>query len=330
MNPDIIITAGKEQNGETAGGIVVDAIAEFSRKKSEGKTEKEYFALGLPTGSSPITTYECIAEAENNGAINMSDVVCFNLDEYLGLPGKTEEERKFHRESYWLFMRENFYNKLKRQPHAAYIPPGFKFSTIELEEALRNEKGSYTVKGKKGQAIVIARNPFDNELEIAKSCLKRIRYELDAYRAIIENYGGIDIQLIGTGINGHVGFHESGIPFSVKCGDRENDLSMLLVMLEESTREKAVEDKHFLAVEEAPKYALSMGADLIFKAKKIILLADGAGKAGAVITGLLLPVSENIPLSKIQQHPNATVVMDYAAGQGLVKAINGKYGLMYV
>jgi len=324
MTLETLVTTSKVQNGKIGGEIVVKAIQKFNLSSHI----TDFFVLGLATGSSPVTTYDYIVETANSGEINIKELVCFNLDEYIGLPGKNAEERKNHKESYWKFMNENLYSRLKVKPHASFIPKGFNFSTEDIDNALKQSKEGvdYIKVGKenKGKAIFISQYTTCKDLI-------RIRKEMDDYSKLIESYGGIDLQVIGTGIEGHVGFHEAGIPFITNKEKNPIDAKfytdVLLVELDSSTREKACFDRHFSSLEESPKYAFSMGNDLVFNAEKILLLANGEAKSRAILEGLKLPVSQDIPLSKIQEHEDATAVIDYSAANYLIRA---PYNLKFI
>jgi glucosamine-6-phosphate deaminase len=122
---------------------------------------------------------------------------------------------------------------------------------------------------------------------------------LDAYEKKIESAGGVDLHIIGVGGRGHVAFHESGIPFE---GNR-----MLLVKLDDNTVANAVRDGHFPSKEKSPRYAISMGAELVYRARKIVLLASGERKTGPVAESILGDVTCDVPISYGQR---------YAAGGG--------------
>ncbi|MBW2648864.1 MAG: 6-phosphogluconolactonase, partial [Deltaproteobacteria bacterium] len=112
---------------------------------------------------------------------------------------------------------------------------------------------------------------------------------LDAYAEKIVKKGGVDLHIIGVGGRGHVAFHESGIPFEGN--------EMLLVKLDENTVSNAVEDGHFARKEDSPWYAISMGAELVYRAKTVLLLANGSRKAGPIAESLLKDPSSLVPIS---------------------------------
>lgn len=120
-----------------------------------------------------------------------------------------------------------------------------------------------------------------------------------AYENAIDALGGIDIQVLGIGRNGHIGFNEPAkelIPFTH------------LTELTESTIEANA--RFFEDETQVPRHALTMGIQSVFKARKIILLASGANKAEAVCTMLKGNISTNCPASLLCLHPDVTLICD--------------------
>lgn len=120
----------------------------------------------------------------------------------------------------------------------------------------------------------------------------------------------VDIQLLGIGSNGHIGFNEPGTSFEV--GTHVTDLT-------ESTRKDNARFFDPLG-EEVPTQACTMGPKTIMNARAILLVANGENKAAAVKAMLEGPVTEDCPASILQRHPNVTVVIDEAASKLLEKA----------
>lgn len=114
----------------------------------------------------------------------------------------------------------------------------------------------------------------------------------------------IDVQILGIGANGHIGFNEPGTPF---------DSHTHVVTLKEGTRR---DNARFFDndISLVPTHAVTLGMQDIMNAKAIILLASGAGKADAVAKMIKGPVSTDCPASILQTHPNVLVVTDEAAG----------------
>lgn len=115
-----------------------------------------------------------------------------------------------------------------------------------------------------------------------------------------------DIQLLGIGGNGHIGFNEPGTPF---------DSVTHVVELKEKTRRDNA--RFFASIDEVPTHAISMGIANVLNAKKILLVANGAGKADAVKAMLEGPVSADCPASALRSHPDVVVIVDEAAASKL-------------
>jgi glucosamine-6-phosphate deaminase len=128
------------------------------------------------------------------------------------------------------------------------------------------------------------------------------------YEKKIEDAGGIDLQVLGIGNNGHIGFNEPGSSIYSKTR---------LITLENSTR--LANSYEFANISEVPRMAITMGISTILKAKQIILLAWGPGKAPVVQKSVEGPVSEQVPASLLQQHHDCSFVVDEAAAAELTR-----------
>lgn len=119
---------------------------------------------------------------------------------------------------------------------------------------------------------------------------------------IIQELGGIDLQLLGLGLNGHIGFNEPAdeFPKGTHCVD-----------LTQSTIE--ANSRFFASIEEVPTQAYTMGIQNIMLAKKILIIASGANKAEIIAKAFLGPVTPEVPASILQMHPDVTLVADKAA-----------------
>jgi glucosamine-6-phosphate deaminase len=122
------------------------------------------------------------------------------------------------------------------------------------------------------------------------------------YEVSIENNGGIDLQVLGLGKNGHIGFNEPGTSF--QSGTH-------VVELDDSTRE--ANSRFFDSVNEVPKHAITMGIASIFKSKEILLLVSGEQKATAVQRLIHGEISEDFPASILMNHPYVTLIIDSSA-----------------
>ena len=126
--------------------------------------------------------------------------------------------------------------------------------------------------------------------------------ECDRYNKLIRQLGGIDLQLLGIGHNGHIGFNEPEEAF-----EKETHL----VTLTESTIEANA--RLFDKQEEVPRYAFTMGIKSIMQSKKILIIASGEDKAQIMRDAFFGPVTPQIPASILQIHNDLTIVADEAA-----------------
>ncbi|MGX6992387.1 glucosamine-6-phosphate deaminase [Vagococcus penaei] len=130
-----------------------------------------------------------------------------------------------------------------------------------------------------------------------------IAAECQRYEEILAAHP-VDIQILGIGENGHIGFNEPGSPFGSVTRD---------VALTESTIK--ANSRNFESIDDVPTQAISMGIKSIMQAKKIILLAFGDKKADAIYQTVKGPVTEDVPASVLQLHPNVTIIVDEAAAK---------------
>lgn len=135
---------------------------------------------------------------------------------------------------------------------------------------------------------------------------KDINEECKAYEERISQAGGIDIQVLGIGGNGHIGFNEPGASFEAETH---------LVDLDEKTIE--ANSRFFESIEEVPTKAVSMGIKTIMHSKKIILLASGIAKAEAIAKAVNGKISSEVPASILQLHKDVTIIVDKEAGSKL-------------
>ena len=126
--------------------------------------------------------------------------------------------------------------------------------------------------------------------------------ECARYNRVIDDIGGIDLQLLGIGHNGHIGFNEPDSEFAkmTHCVD-----------LTESTIE--ANKRFFEKEEDVPRQAYTMGIGTIMRAKKILLVASGEGKADIIAKAFTGPITPEVPASILQLHNDVTVVCDKAA-----------------
>lgn len=124
----------------------------------------------------------------------------------------------------------------------------------------------------------------------------------DDYERDIEAAGGIDLQLLGIGTDGHVGFNEPGSSFA--------SLTRVKTLTEQTRLDNS---RFFDSVDDVPRHCITQGLGTILRARHLVLLAFGEGKAAAIAAAVEGPVSSSAPGSVIQLHPHVTVIVDDAA-----------------
>jgi len=299
----VIVTKDFDHMSEVAAHIVVKDI-------KDTLNNKDNYVLGLATGKTPTGLYKHLAKAANAGEFDCSRIQSFNLDEYIGLPGENAQQRALHPESYGFFMVQELFGLLQEKFKEANVPWGTLVDQGRLLTELKASPGDWEEQGAdKGRVIVI-------KPDAQSEYLKWIRKEIiDAYEEKIERKGGIDLQVVGVGGRGHVAFHESGIPFE---GNK-----MLLVKLDENTVANAVQDGHFPSKEQSPWYAISMGVELVYSAKTVLLLAHGHRKTDPVAESLLNDPTPVVPISYGQifsrKGGNMIYVIDKAAAKRILE-----------
>lgn len=206
--------------------------------------------LGLATGSTPIGTYQQLAEWNKKGDCDFSQVSTYNLDEYRGLSHDDPQ-------SYHYFMKVNFFDHVNIDIANTHVPDGA--------------------------------NP-----DADAACAE--------YDRIVAEAGYPDLQLLGIGNNGHIGFNEPDDHFSkgTHCVD-----------LTESTIK--ANSRLFEREEDVPRQAYTMGVQTIMYARMILVVANGAAKAQAVHDMCFGPVTPQCPASILQLHPNVVLVADKEA-----------------
>lgn len=138
-----------------------------------------------------------------------------------------------------------------------------------------------------------------DNIHIPNGMADDIEGECVSYDKMIDDNGGIDIQVLGIGNNAHIGFNEPTINFNKGTH---------IVTLDESTREANA--RFFNSLEEVPTNAITMGTGSIFKSKKILLLASGKGKAEAIYNTVHGKVTPEVPSSILQFHKDVILVLD--------------------
>ena len=232
---------------QDAARAVVDTIADQIGRKADS-------VLGLATGRTMEPVYRDLVERRRRGDVSLSEVITFNLDEYVGLaPG--------HPQSYRATMQRLLFDHVDIDPARTHLPRGD------------------------------ARDPVA---------------EADRYEQSVTKAGGIDLQLLGLGANGHIGFNEPSS--SLASRTRVKKLA---------ARTRADNRRDFGAGETMPTHAITMGVGTIMRSAAIVLIAFGAGKAQAVGDMVEGPVTAMCPATALQFHPDVTVVLDAEAAARL-------------
>ena len=138
--------------------------------------------------------------------------------------------------------------------------------------------------------------------------MDEVRKYCEDYEEKIKNVGGIDIQILGIGRTGHIGFNEPGSTLSSKTR---------LIRLDRVTRLDAASD--FFGEENVPKRAVTMGVGTIMGARKIILMAWGEGKSPIIHEAVEGKIKESVPATFLQHHENCDFVLDGAAASSLTR-----------
>ncbi len=143
-------------------------------------------------------------------------------------------------------------------------------------------------------------------IHVPNGSLDGIEHAGADYENAIVAAGGVDVQILGIGTDGHLGFNEPGSSFA--------SLTRVKTLTEQTRRDNA---RFFPSADDVPVHCVTQGLGTILRARHLILLAFGAGKADAVAAAVEGPVSASNPGSAIQLHPHATVLVDEAAASRL-------------
>ena len=160
-------------------------------------------------------------------------------------------------------------------------------------------------------AYFMRKNLFDRvDIDLANTNLPSgiapdAQAECDRYNALLDTMKQ-DVQLLGLGSNGHIGFNEPGTPFG--------SVTHLVDLTENTIKDNS---RLFANIEDVPRQALSMGIKNIMQAKSILMVVSGANKADAVYGMVKGEVTPDLPASVLQLHPDVTIVCDKAAAAKL-------------
>ncbi len=210
--------------------------------------------LGLATGSTPQGTYGELIRMHRDTGLDFSQVVTFNLDEYVGLGPD-------HPQSYRYFMQQSLFDDINVNPENTHVPDG-----------LATDYESYC----------------------------------EQYEQRIRDVGGIDLQILGIGTDGHIAFNEPGS----SLGSR----TRLKTLASETVRDNA---RFFGSADRVPRLAITVGVGTILESRRCLLLAIGASKAAAIYNAVEGPVTAQVTASALQLHREVIVVLDEAAANQL-------------
>lgn len=149
-------------------------------------------------------------------------------------------------------------------------------------------------------------NVDPSKIHIPDGLADNIEAYCDWYEKRIEESGGIDLQILGIGGNGHIGFNEPGSSL--------NSRTRIKTLAEKTIRDNA---RFFDSEEDIPRHAVTMGIGTIMEADKVLLLASGENKSGAIRDAIEGPLTAMVPATVLQMHRQAHIVIDEEASSGL-------------
>ena len=132
---------------------------------------------------------------------------------------------------------------------------------------------------------------------VPNGCAKDLKAEGEAYDNLIKSLGGIDLQLLGIGLDGHIGFNEPDSHFTAETHE---------VTLDESTIEANA--RFFASKNDVPKTAITMGMRSIMNARKVLLIANGENKREIIEKAFFGPITPEVPASILQLHNDLVVI----------------------
>jgi glucosamine-6-phosphate deaminase len=230
--------------------------------------------LGLATGTTPLPAYqELIRRAQAGAGPSYAAVTCFNLDEYVGLPSSDGPSSD---------------SPGADGPGSAPTPHEQSYrATIarELTDGLGLRPDQ-----------VSGPDPSPGGLPTAG----------ERYEALIARAGGVDVQFLGIGTDGHLAFNEPGSSLASR--------TRIKTLTEQTRKDNA---RFFGSLDEVPHHVLTQGLATILEARHLLLIATGGGKAAALAAAVEGPVSASCPASVLQLHPHVTVLADPAAAARL-------------
>lgn len=233
------------------GAIVADQVERVIAAKPNA-------VIAWTTGNTPLKTgiYRELIQRENQGKLDFQSCVFVNPDEQLGIPRE-------HKESYYTYMKNNFFDHIRHAEEQRFIPDG------------------------------AAADPLE---------------ECSVMEQFIRQHGGIDYQLLGLGINGHICFIEPAQSLPYQC-----------FITEIADINRKLYTPLFGSIEAVPTHAVTFGVGTLMKSRKLCLVSVGKEKAEIVARALLGPVTTEVPASLLQLHAKVDVLLDEAAAESFLK-----------
>ena len=152
------------------------------------------------------------------------------------------------------------------------------------------------------------------QIQVPRGSVEGIEHAGADYEAAIAEAGGVDLQILGIGTDGHIGFNEPGSSFASR--------TRVKTLTEQTRQDNA---RFFESIDDVPMHCITQGLGTILDARHLVLLAFGEGKARAVAAALEGPISAILPASAIQLHEHVSVVVDEAAASQLKLADYYRY-----
>ena len=273
-----------EDMSKAAAQIIAKLINENNAFKNPDGTIGKPTVLGLATGNTPIGVYDELARMHERHEVDFSRVITFNLDEYWGKDWEDKPIDENHDESFRKYMNDKLFNRVGITPDRVNFLDGT-IGINETDEAVRE---------------------------------KLIDDHCKAYQAKIREVGGIDLQLIGIGQNGHFAFNEPKFnALTLPDGDTTFSRSS-------GTRKVRLTASTQNANPKRPSNeALTMGMNDIMKCRRVLQIASGDAKAEAIYGALLAPYNPELwPSSVLRFHDDYTIMMAEGAQSKVVEKLS--------
>lgn len=288
-SPAIKVFNHQEESCQECAQCLVDLI---ESRQSEGKP----IVLGLATGSSPIPFYQALKKLLKQRDLDLSHIITFNLDEYCGI--EKSDPRSYHS-----YMFAHFFDDLLWSPENTH---GFRLENIHIPDGYAKKEEDLSSEELKNLREKFSKKNGSSYLTLEEE-LWVLQERANAYEALIQKFGPINFQILGIGVNGHIGFAEPYSDFNGRT---------MVLELSENTRENNA--KFFDGIiHDVPLHAITMGIGTILKAEHIALLAFGEHKSSIVEKALKFSVHSEIPATALRQHPKVTFYLDKLASSDL-------------